>query len=470
MTRFVQPFPRKFSVCKGLLACLLAGLLPVLPVGAEAPANQSLVVDLEQAPGVAQAALRAGEPDLALRIAKGMLKADPSDGQAHYLKALAQAAMDDRRGASKAAGRAFRHAQNDDQRHQAAHLAARLSFSEDRMTASQFWLRRAVHNAPDATTRAATIRDFKAVRYTNPVKLNLRFSITPSDNVNNGSNSPYNLIEGSPLVGVLSPSAQAISGVVGTLDIQGAYRVSRSQTAETSLTGRVYTRQVKFNNPVPGISGSDISSVSLRFGVSHRIAGAVENSLWQFDVTGGRTWYGGDGLYDSAKLGVARKQALGEAVTLTVGGAAEQQFDLTAPTSDSTVWQGYTSLGYELPGGSKIGGALHYREVLNDGVNKASTQWTGTVSYDLGQQIGPAEIGMSLGYSVLDYDRYTVLIPVAGGREDKSTFGGVTATFNEWSYLGFVPTVSLRAETSRSNISRFNVDETSLSLGFASEF
>jgi hypothetical protein len=472
MIRFAPRSPLKSVILIRGLAGLMASILPFGPMHAEAPlpTGQSLVVGLDQAPGVAQAALKAHKPDVALRVARGMLKADPADGQAHYLAALARTAMDDRPGATKAAQHAFRYAQSDEQRHQAAHLGARLSFSDQRMTAAQFWLRRAVHNAPDAATRKATIRDFKAVRYSNPVALNLRLSVTPSDNVNNGSNSPYNLIDGSPLVGELSPSAQAIAGIVGTMDLRGAYRLTRDDAAETSLTGRLYTRQVRFDDPVPGISGRDISSVSLRLGVSHRRAGASDDSLWRVDITGGRTWYGGDGLYDSAKLGITRKQVIDEGLTLTIGGSAEHQFDLTAPTSDSTVWQGFTAIGYELPRGGEIGGALHFRDVVNSGVNKASTQWTGTVSYTLGQQIGPAEIDLSLGYSVLDYDRYTVLIQVPGGREDKSTFGGVTATFNDWSYLGFVPRVSLRAEKSRSNISRFDVDETSLSLGFTSEF
>src|SRR6056297_74787 len=99
MTRFAPPFHRKFNTVKRALACGLAGLVFVCPVTAESPAaNQSLVVDLGQAPGVAQAALQAGNPGLALRLSEGMLKADPDNGQAHYLKALAQAALNDGRG------------------------------------------------------------------------------------------------------------------------------------------------------------------------------------------------------------------------------------------------------------------------------------------------------------------------------------------------------------------------------------
>ncbi|MFN3210610.1 MAG: hypothetical protein ACE369_16725 [Roseovarius sp.] len=88
----------------------------------------------------------------------------------------------------------------------------------------------------------------------------------------------------------------------------------------------------------------------------------------------------------------------------------------------------------------------------------------------MGRDIGPARLSFQLGHSVVDYDTYLIIAPVPGGRSDDSTFGGVTATFSDWSYMGFVPTVSLNAEKTRSNISRFDVDETSVSFGIRSEF
>jgi hypothetical protein len=132
--------------------------------------------------------------------------------------------------------------------------------------------------------------------------------------------------------------------------------------------------------------------------------------------------------------------------------------------------EAFAQLSYTLPGGGRLGAYVNYRDVDSDGVNRSSDQWTGIVSYTLGRQIGPAEMTFQVGQSVVDYDRYSVIVPVPGGRRDDSVFGGVTATFKDWSYMGFVPTMSFNAEKSRSNISRFDVDETALTVGIRSEF
>jgi Tfp pilus assembly protein PilF len=103
-----------------LRVCLLAGLLPCClatagrAADATGPAGQSLVVNLSQALPLAQAALRSGKPKLALRLSEGMLKADATDGQAHYLRALALRDLQAERAATRAAGRAYRHARTDD--------------------------------------------------------------------------------------------------------------------------------------------------------------------------------------------------------------------------------------------------------------------------------------------------------------------------------------------------------------------
>ena len=100
----------------------------------------------------------------------------------------------------------------------------------------------------------------------------------------------------------------------------------------------------------------------------------------------------------------------------------------------------------------------------------ASAGVSAAPTYTLGREIGPAQVSVSVGHSTLDYEQYWVLLPVAGGRTDESWFGGVTAAFNDYSYMGFVPVVSVNAEKSRPNISRFDVDQTAVSFGIRSEF
>ena len=138
---------------------------------------------------------------------------------------------------------------------------------------------------------------------------------------------------------------------------------------------------------------------------------------------------------------------------------------------DATVLGGFAALGLDLSGGGRFGLQLQYRETDSSGVNRSSQQWTGIASYQMGRAIGPTRVEFSLGASTLDFNQYRVgFITVPGGRKDGSIFGGVTATFDNWGYMGFVPTVSVTSEKSDSNISRFDVEETSLTLGIRSEF
>ncbi len=450
----------------------LLGLALILApaVGVSQTPVQGVQLTVEQAQMMAIRALRQNQPKLAYQLAGGVLKANPRDGRAHFTRALAFAKVGAHGFARKSARRAYFSAASPIQKYDAAQLASVEAFRDERLTLSQLWLRRAVQHAPDDKVRSDSIHAYRNVRARNPLNFDLRFSVSPSDNVNNGANSPVNIIDGSPLVGRLSPSAQAISGTVATTDLRLSYRLARSERSMTRLTGRAYSRKVQFNNAVAGLSADDLSSSRLELGVTHAISGASGEGLWQVDAHGGRVWYADAPLYDYARLGVKRHKHLTDNLRLSFGGGLERQRDETAPKNDSTLYDAFAQLSYTLDGGARLGAYVNVREVDSNGVNGASTQWTGVVRYMMGQEVGPARLSVSLGQSVVDYDRYTVFVPVPGGRRDDSVFGGMTATFHDWSYMGFVPTVSVRAEKSRSNISRFDVDETSLRLGIRSEF
>lgn len=432
---------------------------------------EPVTLSLAQTDALAGQALAQGRSRLAYDLSKGLLAADKHNPRAHYYQALALAQARAYGPAEKKAALAYWHAETDAQRYQAANLAAQLSFADDRLTGSQFWLRRAVDHAPDAVARAQTVTAFQTVRARNPLRFDLRLSTTPSDNVNNGANSPLNLIDGVPVVGVLSPSAQALSGVITTAQASVSYRVAQSAERETRLRGRVNARRVDISDPVAGLSGDDLSSTVAEVGVSQYLRGGSEAVTWKFDLDGGRVWYGGDPLYDFARLGAARYQRLGEQVLLSFGGSFEDQQDEAARGADSSVAGGFAGLGASLDGGGRIGVQVQYRNTDSSGVNRASEQWTGIASYAPGRDIGPAHLEFTLGISRLEYGQYQVgFINVPGGRDDSSVFGGVTATFKTWGYMGFVPTLTVTSERSESNISRFDVEETSITLGIRSEF
>ena len=453
-----------------LAKALLALWLSLSSTAVAQDQQDQLHLSLDQAHEVALNALRTGQPRLAFALSDGLLEADPQNGHALYIKAKALGQLQEFKEARKTAAAAYRVARTDLQHFESATLAAQLNFAEERMTHSQIWLRRAAHYAPNDALRSASVTAFQQVRHRNPLNFQLSFSVSPSDNVNNGSNSPLSIIDGTPVVGTLSPSAQAISGWVTSLNMQGAYRFRETQTSETRVVARAFIRHVEFDNAVPGISSSDLASQRLQLGLSH-IWAPEDTGFWRVDVNGGRTWYAGDPFFDFVGLTGQRVQKLTDTLRLSFGGGVEHQFDLTRPIFDSTVWSGVGGLTYAFAGGSEIGISARYREIVSNGVNRNSRQWTGVVSYTHGQRIGPARLSVHVGHSTLDFDRYFVgPISVPEGRVDSSWFGEISATIDAASYMGFVPVVSLRSEQSRSNISRFDVEQTGVTLGIRSEF
>lgn len=448
-------------------------LLIALGAGAVKAPAEGVKLTVDQARTMAYHAINQQRPKLAYHLAEGVLEVHPRDGAAHYTQALAFSQVGAYGFGRKSARKAYNNAQTPVQRYEAAHLASQLAFKEDKLTLSQFWLRRAVHHAPSEEVRQDSIQAFKNVRARNPLHFSLQFSVTPSDNVNNGANSPVNIIDGVPVAGVLSPSAQAVDGVVATTDLKARYRISYTDRSVTHVTGRAYARRVEFNNAVAGLSGSDVSSSRLEIGLQHALIDGSRRGQWQFNVTGGRVWSGGSPLYDFARFGVERDQRLTDNLLLSVGTSVERQQDETFPFNDATQYQVFAHLSYRLSGGGRLGAFASFRDTETSGFNRASEQITGVLSYTMGRELGPARLSFQVGQSYVDYDTYSLgagLGAVPGGRRDDSTFGGVTAAFQDWSYLGFVPTVSVQTEQSRSNISRFDVDETSVSFGIRSEF
>src|SRR5690606_1323184 len=96
------------------------------PAAADAPVA-SVSLTLDQARGIGVAALREGDPQLALQIGHGLLQADARDAFAHYLIASAHQQMRQTGDGRRAAARAYRHADTPTEKFQAAQLAARLS-------------------------------------------------------------------------------------------------------------------------------------------------------------------------------------------------------------------------------------------------------------------------------------------------------------------------------------------------------
>ncbi len=425
----------------------------------------------------AREALASGNYPLALQLGMALLQANPNNGAAHYIVAAAQAGLGNGREARRAARKAFSNAKDGTDRFVAAQVAAKLSLQEKKYTLAQYWLRRSVDTAPSPQLRAQTIRDFRRVQGLKRVNWRASFSATPSDNVNSGTDEAYLIIDGLPVVGSLDGASRALSGVVAKADVQASYRLKQSSTALWQLTGRAYVREVALSSAAkamaPTLSSSDLSSATYDIGVvrfgksgSGKTAGTS-----QLGFNLGRNISGRDPYGDYAKLSARRSFSLNESSRLSLGASYRKTLYKNAARNEADEYELRTDYVQKLASGAQFSTGLVLGHVDSERGNSTNTSVTGYLSYDFAQKIGPAKLSATLGARNTDYDIYRIgFIPVPGGRQDKNVFSKLDMRFVDYEVSGFIPTASLEYYKTTSNISRFETDGASLSIGFSSNF
>ena len=449
---------------------------PAQPTGAE------ISLSLEQARGVAAAALQQGDSGLALQIGQGLLQADATDPLAHFIIAQALRQQGRTREARQAAALAYRHAKTDIQKFEAAQLAARLSVDAEEFTRAQLWLRRSLLHAPDPAMRPRIEQDYRQVRAMDPLELRLRLSIAPSSNVNNGSDSPYALIDGVPVIGLLDGLSQALSGVTATADLSLGYRLRATKGSQTQALLRAYGSRVwlddsarELANSFPGaaVSNDDFSFALLEAGLRHvqRTGAGAGAGFVAAEIAGGRNWYGGDPYQRYLRLGLTHGIRLSESTTLSLGAEAERrgfEDDINQPIETLGL---QASLGYSISNGDRVSLSLAWRDSDSEARNAVSTRRTAYLRYEMARPVGPARLSFTLGAADTLYPNYAVgFIAVPGGRQDDTVFGSVDILFQDLDYAGFAPTLTLRAQKTRSNFSRFDASELAVSFGIRSLF
>ena len=454
------------------IGCAVAGLclLNSDPVAAE----QSVALSLPEARSLAVHALKGERPALASQIARGLLIADPHSAYAHYVLATAHADMGHGTDGRKSAARAYRYADNRVQKFQAAELAARLTFADGHPTLTQLWLRRAVQNAPTPEIEEQLARDYARVRRENPLRFSITGGVKPSSNVNNGADTAQQVIDGLPFTGRLSGSAQALSGIVGTVDAVVGYRLRSTQKTRTDLSGRLFVQRVALDSGshdlAPEARNSDFGATYAD--ISLRQSFAVGAAGGSADVTGslGEYWSGGDRSYSFMRVGVGRRWQLSASTSVSMGASLEKRFSERTSYFDSNTVSLIVGSQHRLAWGDGIGVSVNLRETNSDFVNYASQAASLRLSYSFADQIGPAVVNAGLTLGKTDYDTYFAVFDVPGGKQDYATYADVNIMLPDVDYAGFAPSVTLRAGRTRSNVSRFETSEFSVSLGFQSKF
>lgn len=454
-------------------ALLLAAALAVAAPAQAQDGGRSYSV--QEARLLGMAAIASGRPDIAATIAQGLLARDPADPYAQFLLARAHLDAGQLPQAQAAGKRAFRLARSPEQRFQAARLTAQAAWNRDQFPAAQWWLRRAAAAAPSDAQREATLRELRAVRGRNPLSFGLSVSVAPSDNVNNGASSQFNIIDGVPVVGWLSPDGQALGGVVAEVGADAALRLRGDATSATTLGVSVDLREVRLSGAArraapdldPGAYDSARAEVVLRH--VHRPAGKP----WEVagHIAAGAQTEAGALDFRFARLGAEVLRGFGDSTGLRVGAAMELRDARAGDPQGDTVLSLQASVTRLLPGRDRLTLGVYLSQFDTDRAGRSSATRGVQVAWQDGQPLGPVQLGASLGFGQTHFPGYSVgFIPVPGGRQDQTLSASLDMTFPDLSWAGFAPRVTLSHVTTDSNVSRFDTDRTGLLFGIESRF
>ncbi|MEO0937330.1 MAG: hypothetical protein AAFY38_04175 [Pseudomonadota bacterium] len=452
-------------------AWAFALLMAVCPARAEEHAR----LTLQEARAMAQYALAQGDAALAWRLGAALLEADQNDAGAHFIMAGAAAQAGEAKAARQSAARAYRSSAAPADRLRAAQYAARAALEENRPTLTQIWLRRAATNASQDVDMRRIAHDYARVRRMNPWAIRIAGGVQPSNNVNNGADTALQVIDGVPVVGSLSGDAQALSGLVGTLDVKLSYRLSGSATSQTQLGGRVYVRQVALSSDAqaqaPNAQNGDFASTYAEAALTHTFALGAAGNAATLGAALGQAWSGGDHDYDFGRLFASRSVGLGKATRLSFNLSLEERHSAQLASQDQTITTLGTALSHTLSSGDKITLSYSLRDVDAGHINSRSTAHSLRLGYSFGRQIGPAQVTAALTLGDVHYPDFRVgFIEVPGGRQDQSVYADVTLFFPDIDYAGFAPALRIRTGSRNSNVSRYDSREFSVGLQIQSKF
>lgn len=454
-------------------ACLICAATMV-GVAAVAPAKaENVRLNPREARNIAIEALHRGQPQIAAQLALGLLQVNRQNGEAQFILARAFQLMRRPDEARKPARLAFSLAESDRARFQAAQLAAQLAVQDEAHLAAQMWLRRSLLHLPEEKLRQQVVRDYKKVRRLSPWQVNLKTSLAPSDNLNNGANSASSTIDGVPVFGTLSGDAQALSGLRAGVDVGVNYRLNASKSHATFAALRYYGQRVRLSDDAralaPDTENADLAFDYFELGLNQtRKAGSA--GQWTYGISLGHSRSGGEAYLNSQRLKLGRGWRLAPQTRFSLTGQVERlRYESDVPEARNLSLDG--RLSHNAANGHRYSLSVNLKTTNSDNHNSRQDKITTSLGWHSGRAFGPITPSASLGASLQRYPDYAIgFIAVPGGREDQSVFGQIEFTLQALDYGGFVPSLTVQARKTSSNVSRFETRETTVSLGIKSSF
>jgi tetratricopeptide (TPR) repeat protein len=275
-----------------------------------ASAQTSASVSRVEARHLAVALLTNNQPQAAKELSLALLKADAKDLDALFVLAKAERALGNHPATISAGKRAHAASGTKDEKYAAAMTVAEAHANNGSFTASQIWLRRAQQHAPTEGLKKQAIKDFKFVRANNPVSVDLRFSVRPSDNINNGTTSEgiYYTVLGQKLFFATPASAKPLAGTEITYGVTFKLRPRLGRTSPLSFSLDMDARDVRLNSDAkdinPDAKNDDFAFSQTTIGAEYKLLQSNETEV-SMGLSFGRNWYASDHLTDISEMNFA---------------------------------------------------------------------------------------------------------------------------------------------------------------------
>lgn len=448
--------------------------------GLTSPATaQVLEMSRAEALDLARALYLNGDAALANAIARRLIEADPFDVEALLILSASEEAMgrpqagvDFGKRAWEAAARAGRPAPL---RYEIARQTAHAAASAERNLAAQYWLSQSVRVAPGPAQAAQSRSDLANLRDSSPLQANLTFQITPTTNLNGGSNTDLFMVD-DVIIGTLEGWSEAQPGVIGVANLD----VIHALPGQRDRVGLALTEVRHFLAPwaakaYPDLDARDLDQRSAALRLEHDFVLAGTGLPARLTFSGAQSWMGS--WAESTPLGLSARTQ----IEVSLMDSADRAVMLTAIAERQ--WQGGISgnvdgVSFSLAGTRHIE-ALAATLQLGVTADVLRSAWSNTtydavqatVGYFPDQPLGPVKWSVSVTAAAKDFPVYSLgFANVTGGRQDFSLGVNLALEPQEMSLLGLTPYVTLGQLSSWSNVSRNDTQSLSVSLGLSRAF
>lgn len=366
--------------------------------------------------------------------------------------------------------RAFRLADTKAERFLAARSVAQAHSTSGNRTLAQVWLRLASQYAPNDTAYALNRRDFAYVRSRNPISLNFDLNVSPTDNINNAPTDNTIVLGGIPFT---NTTLLPISGTSIETDVELSYRLPATQTRFSELHLSYYSRRVILSGDAdeidPDLEASDLarSRLGLAWGNNFRRV----DRPWVVDTTieAFADWSAGDHIQNGLSLDVgyrfpvAPNQSIRLAGGVEVGDRRDDNDRSFERYSAQATWFG----AFEKIGQFQV--TAYTQEFNSVSSSVARDVWGLSSNYRLPIPVLTADLSASFLYAETRFDD-ALLAFGSDPRFDQTFRGTLSAALPAAEVFGFLPVIEVTRERVKSNVFRFDTNETNVGLSIRSSF